>query len=123
MYLCVGGGSSSPLWLFKLWILLTCICTLNMVPKHSFVHKKQYQTSAMPLWLKARRIIATETSCGTEVSNDVVVSGYSEGGYGAVAIAEVCIAVTFHGNKLAASNIPVHLSLLHPYPLLIGTGT
>lgn len=32
----------------------------------------------MPLWLKAKRIVADETACVSEVSNEVVVSGYSE---------------------------------------------
>lgn len=43
-----------------------------------FVLKKQYQTSAMPLYMKARRVIAQETGCITEVSDNVVSSGYSE---------------------------------------------
>ncbi|KAL7551269.1 hypothetical protein ACHAWF_014458 [Thalassiosira exigua] len=40
--------------------------------------KKQYQTSGMPLFLKTKRIIAEETSCISEVSNNVIVAGYSE---------------------------------------------
>lgn len=53
-----------------------------------YLHKTQYQTSSMPLWLKARRLVAEETSCRSEIGKEVVINGYSEGGYGAVSIAE-----------------------------------
>jgi len=38
--------------------------------------------------MKVQRIVAEETSCETELSNDVVIHGYSEGGYGSLAIAK-----------------------------------
>lgn len=42
----------------------------------------------MPLYMKTKRIVAQETNCATELSNDVVLHGYSEGGYGALATAQ-----------------------------------
>lgn len=53
-----------------------------------YIHKTQYQTAAMPLYMKTKRIVAQETNCATELSNDVVLHGYSEGGYGALATAQ-----------------------------------
>jgi len=53
-----------------------------------YIVKKQYQTSFIPLWLKTKRTIAEETNCVSELGNGLTVAGYSEGGYGAFAIAE-----------------------------------
>ena len=53
-----------------------------------YVSRKMYQTSSLPLWLKTKRIVAQETGCASEVGPQVVISGYSEGGYGAMSIAE-----------------------------------
>ncbi|KAL7546722.1 hypothetical protein ACHAWF_010056 [Thalassiosira exigua] len=78
--------------------------------------KKQYQTSAMPLWFKAKRIVSEETSI--EVSNNVVVSGYSAGGYGAVAIAEALESSGANIIKLLTGGAPFRLSstqMLHSY--------
>jgi len=62
-----------------------------------YLHKTQYQTSSMPLWLKARRLVAEETSCRSEIGKEVVINGYSEGGYGAVSIAE---AIESYGGNI-----------------------
>ena len=35
-----------------------------------YLHKRQYQTSFMPLWLKARRIVAEETLCKSEIAKE-----------------------------------------------------
>lgn len=58
-----------------------------------YVVKKQYQTSFIPLWLKTKRTIAEETKCASELGNGLTIAGYSEGGYGAFAIAEAAQSV------------------------------
>eukprot|EP00586_Coscinodiscus_wailesii_P006382 CAMPEP_0172489214 /NCGR_PEP_ID=MMETSP1066-20121228/19069_1 /TAXON_ID=671091 /ORGANISM="Coscinodiscus wailesii, Strain CCMP2513" /LENGTH=587 /DNA_ID=CAMNT_0013256897 /DNA_START=233 /DNA_END=1996 /DNA_ORIENTATION=- len=58
----------------------------TLVYKSTYV-KKPYQTSTIPLWMQARHLIGEETECLTSIENEVVVSGYDEGGYGAVAVA------------------------------------
>ena len=58
-----------------------------------YVVKKQYQTSFIPLYLKTKRTIAEETACLSELGNGLTVAGYSEGGYGAFAIAEAAESV------------------------------
>ena len=58
-----------------------------------YIVKKQYQTSFIPLWLKTKRTIAEETECVSELGNGLTVAGYSEGGYGAFAIAEAAESV------------------------------
>lgn len=54
----------------------------------SYLVRQAYKTAAIPLWLKAQQMIADETNCTSEMANNVFLSGYSEGGYGAVAVAE-----------------------------------
>lgn len=75
-----------------------------------YLHKTQYQTSTIPLWLKARRIVAEETSCGSEIAKEVVVSGYSEGGYAAVSVAQALESYGANIIKLQAGGGPYKLS-------------
>jgi hypothetical protein len=53
-----------------------------------YIIKKQYQLSFIPLWLKTKRMIAEETGCVSELGNGLTIAGYSEGGYGAFALAQ-----------------------------------
>jgi len=53
-----------------------------------YIIRRAYKTGAVPLWLKAQDIISIETDCNSELGDSVVLGGYSEGGYGAVSIAE-----------------------------------
>ena len=75
-----------------------------------YLHKTQYQTSSMPLWLKARRLVAEETSCRSEIGKEVVINGYSEGGYGAVSIAEAMESFGANVIKLTAGGGPYKTS-------------
>jgi hypothetical protein len=54
----------------------------------AFVIRKSYQTSSIPLWLEAGRILRDETNCASALSHSAVVYGYSEGGYAATAVAQ-----------------------------------
>lgn len=54
----------------------------------AYLVKQQYQTSIIPLWLMADRIIQTESDCTSALAAATAVLGYSEGGYAAVALAE-----------------------------------
>ena len=76
----------------------------------SYLVKKAYQTSAIPLWLKAQQLIVDETGCETELANTVVVSGYSEGGYGSVAIAQALDCLGVEIIKLQAGGGPYKLA-------------
>lgn len=51
----------------------------------SYIVKKSYQTSTLPLLYRVDEILREESS-SARLSNAAVVSGYSEGGYAAVAI-------------------------------------
>jgi len=53
----------------------------------SYLIRRAYQTSTMPLWFKAKELVRTETNCTSELVDFVTVNGYSEGGYAALAVA------------------------------------
>jgi len=53
----------------------------------SYLVKRAYQTSTMPLWLKAKELLRNETNCTSELADVVTVNGHSEGGYSAIAVA------------------------------------
>jgi len=76
----------------------------------SFLVKKAYQTSFVPLWLKAQQIIATETSCQSELANDVVVTGYSEGGFAAVAISDAMHCMGVNVIKMLVGGAPYQIA-------------
>ncbi len=54
----------------------------------AYLVKRQYQTSIIPLWLMAGRMIQEETDCMSALADSAAILGYSEGGYAAVALAE-----------------------------------
>jgi len=84
-----------------------------------FLIRKAYKTASVPLWLKAQEYIATETKCQSELGNSVVTGGYSEGGYGAVAVAEAmdkCMNVKVI--KLFSGAAPIQISSLGTMELL-----
>jgi hypothetical protein len=54
----------------------------------AYLVKQQYQTSIIPLWLMADRIIQSESNCSAALASAAAIVGYSEGGYAAVALAE-----------------------------------
>jgi hypothetical protein len=54
----------------------------------AYLVKQQYQTSIIPLWLMADRIIQSESDCTAALASAAAIVGYSEGGYVAVALAE-----------------------------------
>lgn len=80
----LGFGSSADK--FKGWVLIQeytfSLLVLNFKSKNDsyinvlkcifcrYILNKQYQTSAMPLWLKSRRLVAANTTCGSEISDD-----------------------------------------------------
>lgn len=53
-----------------------------------YLIKKQYLTSVIPLWLKAQSIIRDESNCGTALADATALTGFSEGGYASVVLAE-----------------------------------
>jgi len=55
--------------------------------KGTFV-RKAYQTPALPLWLATQDLVADMSGCKTQLTNKAIVNGYSEGGFGALAVAE-----------------------------------
>ena len=71
-----------------------------------YILKKQYQTSFIPLWLKTKRTIAEETDCVSELGNGLTVAGYSEGGYGAFAIAQAAESVGIDVQKVLSGAGP-----------------
>lgn len=54
----------------------------------AYIIRKSYQTSTIPLVQQVGNMLASETDCNSALARDVFVSGYSEGGYAAVAIAQ-----------------------------------
>ena len=89
-------------------LLLMRIYYIGMI--YSFLVKKAYQTSFVPLWLKAQQIIATETSCQSELANDVVVTGYSEGGFAAVAISDAMHCMGVNVIKMLVGGAPYQIA-------------
>ena len=53
----------------------------------AYIIQQAYRTATIPLVWRTRDLIEQETSCTTTLSDAMVVSGYSEGGYAAVAVA------------------------------------
>jgi len=50
--------------------------------------KKTYQTPVVPLWLATQDLVADMSDCSTELVNKVVVNGFSEGGFGSLAMSK-----------------------------------
>lgn len=78
-----------------------------------YIIRRQYQTSAIPLWYKAQEMVRQQSSnknCSRQqqLGNSAFVAGYSEGGYGAIAIAEAldtCVGVSV--SKVMAGAGPI----------------
>lgn len=75
-----------------------------------YVVKKQYQTSVVPLWLRAAEVIKEETDCKSALADAVALYGYSEGGYSAVAIAEGLRSIDIEIIEVYAGGAPFRLS-------------
>jgi len=74
-----------------------------------YIIRRQYQTSAIPLWYKAQEMVrGMINNCSMQLGNSAFVAGYSEGGYGAIAIAEAldnCLGVSV--SKVMAGAGPI----------------
>ncbi len=82
---------------------------VHFVRLRSYAFKLGYQISTVPLWLYTKKLIA-ETYPDSELEDSVVVSGYSEGGYAAVSIAEALSAIEVDIISLQAGAGPYRLS-------------
>ena len=80
---------------------------------NSYLMTKTYQTSFIPLWLKAQKIIHDENGCKTDLGDSAVVLGYSEGGNSAVA----------HANALECMGVNVIKLLPGAGPYLLASTT
>ena len=54
----------------------------------AYLIRRAYRTATLPLWYKAQQLMADESNCTSALANAAIVSGYSEGGYAAVAVAQ-----------------------------------
>jgi len=93
-----GWGSGSKEATQNAAFLVASSGVINLVPDYlgygesytfykSYLIKKAYQTSVVPLYLYAQQVLIPQiTNCQTQLSNSVVVNGYSEGGYATVAV-------------------------------------
>eukprot|EP00536_Pseudo-nitzschia_multiseries_P000478 jgi/Psemu1/317328/estExt_fgenesh1_pm.C_60016 len=53
-----------------------------------YLIKDSYVTSTLPLWLKLKLHLREETNCNTDLDSFAFYTGYSEGGYASVALAD-----------------------------------
>lgn len=54
----------------------------------SYAVKRSYQTSTIPLWLKAGTTIGLETNCASALADAAVLVGYGDGGFASIAVAD-----------------------------------
>ena len=74
----------------------------------AFLVKKSYQTSVVPLWLKAAAILEQETSCSA-LADAAMISGFSEGGYSSVVVADALSDLGVDIIRVQAGAVPARL--------------
>ena len=83
--------------------------SLGVVDK-AYIVRQAYATASVPLVWRTRQLVEQETGCTTLMANAVGVSGYSEGGYASVAVAEALHGLGFDIIKLLSGGGPYALS-------------
>jgi len=83
--------------------------SLGVVDK-AYIVRQAYATATVPLVWRTRQLVEQETGCTTLMANAVGVSGYSEGGYASVAVAEAMHGLGFDIIKLLSGGGPYALS-------------
>ncbi|OEU11377.1 hypothetical protein FRACYDRAFT_245817 [Fragilariopsis cylindrus CCMP1102] len=56
--------------------------------RYGYLVRNSYVTATLPIYLKAKYQLAQETDCNTDIADVAFYSGYSEGGYASIALAE-----------------------------------
>jgi hypothetical protein len=80
----------------------------------AFLVKQSYQTSIVPLWLKAAAILNEESNC-TALADAVIVAGTSEGGYASIVVADALHELGIEIIRVQAGAVPARLgSILIP---------
>lgn len=76
--------------------------------------KQSYETSTVPLWLKADAIIAESSDCGNAaLANAATVTGFSEGGYASVVIANALYRLGVDIIRVQAGAVPSRMGSVH----------
>jgi hypothetical protein len=75
----------------------------------SYLIKKSYPTSIMPLWYKSAELIQQESHCSSALGNAVAIYGYSEGGYVSVAMADTMDRLGIHVVHVDAGGAPIDI--------------
>lgn len=84
----------------------------NAAISKAFFVKKSYQTSIVPLWLKAASILEEETNC-TALADAAMISGFSEGGYASIPVADALSNLGIDIIRVQAGAVPARLGSIH----------
>jgi len=72
----------------------------------AYVIRQSYETSVIPIWYTAARILREESNCQTELANELTVTGYSEGGYSGPIVATALHTLGWNILKVHAGAAP-----------------
>ena len=117
-----GGGYTASGIMFG--VLPTAAGSITIMPDYlgygesngaifkAFLVKKAYQTSIVPLWLKTAATLENETDC-TALADAAMVSGFFEGGYGSIAVADALYNMGIDIIRVHAGAVPARLGSIH----------
>jgi hypothetical protein len=75
----------------------------------AYVIRQSYETSIVPIWYTAARILREESDCQTELANELTLTGYSEGGYAGPLIATALHTLGWNIIKVHAGAAPARV--------------
>jgi pimeloyl-ACP methyl ester carboxylesterase len=84
-----------------------------------YLIKQSYETSIIPLWYKAAQILREESDCRTALANELVVIGYSEGGYASTVVSRALYTLGWSIIKLFAGAVPAKVAGPELIPRLV----
>jgi hypothetical protein len=104
------------------WFLTSLIGTTLIMPDYSgagesagslyrpYLLKRSYQVATLPLLRKAEEILKKETNCAAAMDDAFYIFGHREGGYGAVAVADMLATMGKTIISLTSSGAPFRLA-------------
>jgi hypothetical protein len=88
----------------------------------AFLVKQSYQTSIVPLWLKAAAVISEESDCAA-LANVATVAGTNEGGYASIVVADALHDLGIEIIRVQAGAVPARLGSIMIPELVKGIDT